>query len=156
MNEIPTIEAFDDGVNYWIFCPFCNEYHLHGRIDGMRCAHCLNNYIHLRSYIIKYQGRSVTKEMKIKQVVIKRKKRIMKNKLNKRREELIDKILHDLALSMNMANKGKYSVECISVLQLAIDILISIPGMHKDIYKELKGYSEELIIISEKCNKEGG
>jgi hypothetical protein len=39
-EDIPTLPAYDDGYNYKVWCEHCRRWHLHGRIDGHRVAHC--------------------------------------------------------------------------------------------------------------------
>jgi hypothetical protein len=38
--DIPTLPAYDTGLNYKDWCEHCRVWHLHARMDGHRAAHC--------------------------------------------------------------------------------------------------------------------
>jgi hypothetical protein len=40
VEDIPTLPAYDDGGNYKVWCEYCRVWHLHGRMNGHRVAHC--------------------------------------------------------------------------------------------------------------------
>jgi len=35
------MDGYKDGMKFW--CPYCQTWHLHGRGNGHRCAHCCDN-----------------------------------------------------------------------------------------------------------------
>lgn len=59
-----------DGMKFW--CPFCKQWHYHGRGDGLRCAHCcdtLDSRCYEKSfnesgYIIKMMSKAELKQIK--------------------------------------------------------------------------------------------
>jgi hypothetical protein len=40
LPDIPVLDAYDDGLNYKVWCEPCRVWHLHGRLNGHRIAHC--------------------------------------------------------------------------------------------------------------------
>ena len=39
--EIPTLLAYESEHNYQVWCIHCRKFHLHGKADGHRVAHCV-------------------------------------------------------------------------------------------------------------------
>jgi len=40
IDDIPTIECQQDGIQFFFVCEHCKEEHFHGAIEGHRVSHC--------------------------------------------------------------------------------------------------------------------
>ena len=69
LRERPVVKClprrdFIGGLEFW--CPFCKKWHLHGRADGHRCAHCDNmmSPFYNSGYILKMMNRAELREFR--------------------------------------------------------------------------------------------
>ena len=40
IDDIPTIECQQEGIQFFFLCEYCKEEHVHGAIEGHRVSHC--------------------------------------------------------------------------------------------------------------------
>ena len=40
IDDVPTFECRQDGIQFIFLCEHCNEEHFHGAIEGHRASHC--------------------------------------------------------------------------------------------------------------------
>jgi hypothetical protein len=43
MMDSPVLRAYDTGLSYVVWCAPCRRWHYHGREDGHRVAHCVDD-----------------------------------------------------------------------------------------------------------------
>lgn len=48
LEGIPVLPCYDTGKEYRVWCKWCNTWHVHGRTDGHRVAHCAPYCKHMR------------------------------------------------------------------------------------------------------------
>ena len=57
------IHDYRDGMKFW--CPYCKKWHLHGRGNGSRVAHCVSESPFFEhGYVIKMMSKAELREIK--------------------------------------------------------------------------------------------